>query len=154
MCNHHAAYTHTDIRSNAYENATISFCKSLTDSYNIKFPPASCIDQALYSTTASSLVRRAFFVLWAEVHVSSSRVRNDAWVDGDRIGCVNGRGRVYATPLAAYSLAPLQPGTASPFPGAVPELFNAAKVWGHITKHYKIPCDGIQKKFLIATQLI
>ena len=57
--NHHATY----LRSNAYENATISFCKSLTDSYNIKFPPASCIDQALYSTTASSLV------LWAEVHV-------------------------------------------------------------------------------------
>ena len=25
----------------------------------------------------------------------------DAWVDGDRIGRVNGRGRVYATPLGA-----------------------------------------------------
>ena len=64
VLNHHATY----MRSNAYENATISFCKSLTDSYNIMFPPASCIDQALYSTTASSLV------LWAEVHVSSSWV--------------------------------------------------------------------------------
>ena len=66
--NHHATY----MRSNAHENATISFCKSLTDSYNIKFPPASCIDQALYSTTASSLVCCASCVLLAEVHVSSS----------------------------------------------------------------------------------